>query len=375
MDKQYDYLVVGTGLFGAVFAREMAESGKRVYMVEKRSHIGGNVYTQRQDNIDVHVYGPHIFHTSNADIWNYINRFATFRPFINEPIANFKGKIFNLPFNMNTFSKMWNISTPQQAQEIIEQQRLHTTEPKNLEEQALSLVGYDIYQTLIKGYTEKQWGKPCSELPKEIIRRLPIRYTYNNNYFNDIWQGIPTEGYTQFVENILQHPNIEIQCNTDYLEQRESLSALAHTTLYTGNIDSYFSYRLGELEYRSLSFETEQMQIDNYQGNAVVNYTDEDTPFTRIIEHKYFNLQPGQNRTIVTKEYSILWDRDKEAFYPVRDGKNNLLYQQYQQLAEQEDNILFGGRLALYEYLDMDKVIERSLALAEQETNKHPSSF
>lgn len=364
----FDYLVVGSGLFGAVFAQQARERGESVLVVEKRSHIGGNIYTKCIDDIQVHSYGAHVFHTSSLVVWEYINQFAKFNNFVNAPIANYNGKIYNLPFNMNTFSKMWDISTPEQAAKIIAEQRSHiTSTPRNLEEQAISLVGTDIYHKLIKEYTEKQWGRDCRNLPAFIINRLPIRFTYDNNYFNDTFQGIPVGGYTQIVEKMLE--GCTIIRNTDYLENRGSFNGLAHRTLYTGPIDEYFAYCLGALEYRSVRFETQILEMGNFQGNAVVNYTDKGTPYTRIIEHKHFEFG-CQPKTVITKEYSAEWKLGDEPYYPINDGKNSTLYEEYRRLAEKEKNVLFGGRLAEYQYYDMDKVILSALELSKKENCK-----
>lgn len=368
MGKQYDYLIVGTGLFGAVFAQKAKEAGKKCMMVEKRSHIAGNVYTEGVEGIQVHRYGAHIFHTNDRDIWGYINRFAEFNRYTNSPIANYHGEIYNLPFNMNTFNKMWGAITPAQAAAKIEEQKRESgiTEPKNLEEQAIGLVGTDIYEKLIKGYTQKQWGRPCTELPAFIIRRLPVRLTYDNNYFNALYQGIPVGGYTKMVERMLD--GTPVRLNTDYLADRDNLDALAEKTVYTGPIDTYFGYRLGALEYRSVRFETETLNMENYQGNAVVNYTDAETPYTRIIEHKHFEFGT-QPKTVISREYSAEWKPGDEPYYPVNDERNNALYEKYREMANREQTVLFGGRLGSYKYYDMDKVIEAALKTAEAELN------
>ncbi|MDR1067099.1 MAG: UDP-galactopyranose mutase [Clostridiales bacterium] len=358
----YDFLIVGAGLFGSVFAARMRENGKTCLVIEKREHIGGNVYTARIEGINVHNYGAHIFHTSNRTVWDYINRFAEFNNYINSPIANYKGKIYNLPFNMNTFYQMWGTVTPDEAKAEIERQRIALTgEPRNLEEQALSLVGSDIYEVLIKGYTEKQWGRPCAELPADTIKRLPMRFTYDNNYFKDTYQGIPVSGYTRIINQMLD--GVEVIVGLDFLTERERLRKLAKTIIFTGSIDSYFDYSLGALDYRSVRFETETIQTDNYQGNAVVNYTDSETPYTRIIEHKRFEfgIQPT---TVISKEYPLEWKLGEEAYYPIGDEKNVKLYEMYRKLAENERDVIFGGRLGLYQYLDMDDVIELALRLA-----------
>ena len=363
---KYDYLIVGAGLYGAVFAREAANAGKSVLVIDKRSHIGGNVYTETVEGINVHVYGAHIFHTSNAEVWNYVNQFAEGNRFTNSPVANYKGQLYSLPFNMYTFNQMWGVVTPAEAQEKIQSQRSAAgiTEPKNLEEQAISLVGTDIYEKLVKGYTEKQWGRPCAELPPFIIKRLPVRFTFDNNYFNALYQGIPMGGYTNLVERMLQ--GIEVRLNTDYLEQKQELDALAKRVVYTGPIDAYFGYRLGALEYRSVRFETEVLDIPNFQGNAAVNYTDRETPWTRIIEHKWFEFG-GQDKTVISREYSSAWKPGDEPYYPVNDEKNTALYQQYQALSQLESKVIFGGRLGEYQYYDMDAVIAAALKRVRSE--------
>ena len=362
----YDYLIIVSGLFGSVFAREMTDNGYKCLVIEKRNHIGGNVYTSNKEGINVHEYGAHIFHTSNEKVWNYINKYAKFNRFTNSPIANYRGELYNLPFNMNTFHEMWNIKTPQEAISIIENQKKEAgiKNPKNLEEQAISLVGKDIYEKLIKGYTEKQWGKKCTELPSFIIKRLPVRLTYDNNYFNDLYQGIPIGGYTQIIEKLLE--GIEVKLNTDFFNDREKWENIADKILFTGMIDQYYDYSYGELEYRGLRFESETLDIDNYQGNAVINYTDSETPFTRIIEHKHFE---GSNspKTIITHEYPQNWERGMEAYYPVNNDKNNKLFDKYQKLAENEENIIFGGRLGMYKYYNMDQIIDEALKLVESE--------
>lgn len=361
----YDYLVVGSGLYGSVFAREAMNRGKKVLVVERREHIGGNIYTKEVEKIMVHQYGAHIFHTSSRRIWEYMEQFCEFYPYINSPVANYKGEIYNLPFNMNTFSKMWNISTPAEAKEIIAKQREEVTgEPKNLEEQAISLVGRDIYEKLIKGYTQKQWGRECTELPAFIIKRLPVRFTYNNNYFSDRYQGIPEEGYTAVIEKMLD--GADILLSTDYLKEKEELDKKAKKVIYTGAIDEYFGYKLGALEYRSVRFENEILDIDNAQGNAVVNYTDRETPYTRVIEHKHF-VDGAQEKTVISREYSTEWKIGDEPYYPVNDEKNKILYQKYRELAQKEDNIIFGGRLGEYQYYDMDKVILSALEMCDKE--------
>ncbi|MBF0713850.1 UDP-galactopyranose mutase [Gemella sp. GH3] len=361
----YDYLIVGSGLYGAVFAHEAMKKGKKVLVVEKRDHIGGNIYTEQIEGINIHKYGAHIFHTSNEEVWKYVNQFTEFNNYINAPIANYKGEIYNLPFNMNTFSKMWGIVTPEEAKNIIEKQKKEIKdEPKNLEEQAISLVGRDIYEKLIKGYTEKQWERDCTEIPAFIIKRLPVRFTYDNNYFNDRYQGIPVNGYTAIIEKMLMGADIKI--NTDYLVYKEELDKLAKKVIYTGPIDAYFNYSLGELAYRSISFENELLDIENYQGNAVVNYTEREVPYTRIIEHKHFEFGT-QPKTVISKEYSKEWKLGDEPYYPINDSINNELYNRYRKLAEKETNVLFGGRLGEYKYYDMDKVIEAALKACEKE--------
>ena len=363
---QYDYLIVGAGLFGAVFAHEATAAGKKCLVIDKRSHIAGNIYTEDVEGIAVHRYGAHIFHTNNKEVWDYVNRFATFNRYTNSPVANYKGELYNLPFNMNTFTKMWGVITPAEAEAKIAEQRAahYTAEPKNLEEQAINLVGTDIYEKLIKGYTEKQWGRPCTELPAFIIKRLPVRLTFDNNYFNALYQGIPNEGYTALVANLLQ--GIEVRLDTDYLADKEKYDALADKVVYTGTIDSYFDYCFGKLQYRSLRFETEVLDCDNYQGNAVINYTDRETPYTRIIEHKHFEFGT-QEKTVITREYPAEWTEGMEPYYPVNDERNQELYKKYAELAEKEKNVIFGGRLAEYRYYDMDKVIESALSCVKKE--------
>ena len=362
----YDYLIVGAGLFGAAFAQQATAAGKKVLVIDKRSHIGGNVYCQEVEGINVHVYGAHIFHTNNKEVWNYVNQFAEFNRFTNSPVANYHGQLFSLPFNMYTFNQMWGVVTPQEAQEKIQQQRRDAgiTEPKNLEEQAISLVGTDIYEKLIKGYTEKQWGRPCTELPAFIIKRLPVRFTFDNNYFNALYQGIPVGGYTKMVENMLS--GVEIRLNADYLQQKQEWDALADKVIYTGPIDAYFGYRLGALEYRSVRFETEVLDMPNFQGNAAVNYTDRETPYTRIIEHKHFEFGT-QPKTVISREYSSEWNPGVEPYYPVNDEKNMALYQQYKALADGEEKVFFGGRLGEYRYYDMDAVLCSALNFARDE--------
>lgn len=363
----YDYLVVGAGLFGAIFAREAADRGKSVLVIDKRDHIAGNIYTKEVEGINVHEYGAHIFHTNNKLVWNYINRFAEFNRYTNSPVANYNGEIYSLPFNMYTFNKMWNVVTPDEAREKIASQveGAGITDPKNLEEQAISLVGTDIYEKLIKGYTEKQWGRDCKDLPSFIIKRLPVRYTYDNNYFNAIYQGIPIGGYTKMVENMLE--GIKVVTNTDYFEAKDELGEFGKV-VFTGPIDAYFDYKLGALEYRSVRFETETIDTPNFQGNAVVNYTDRETPWTRIIEHKFFEFGE-QPKTVISREYSSEWKLGDEPYYPVNDEKNAALYAQYKELADAEPNVIFGGRLGEYKYYDMDKVIEAALKCVEKEFN------
>ncbi|MBQ8683360.1 MAG: UDP-galactopyranose mutase [Clostridia bacterium] len=363
--KKYDYLIVGAGLFGAVFAREAMNRGKTCLVVDKCDHIAGNIYTKEVEGIQVHVYGAHIFHTSNKTVWEYAQKYADFNHYINTPIANYKGELYNMPFNMHTFYQMWGVTTPEAARAKIEEQRAEITgEPQNLEEQAISLVGRDIYEKLVKGYTEKQWGRSCTELPAFIIKRLPVRYTFDNNYFNDPYQGIPKEGYTAMVERLLE--GADIRLNTDYLENKAELDALADTVLYTGCIDEYYGYCYGELEYRSLRFESETLDMPNYQGVAVVNYNEREVPFTRLIEHKHFNFGT-QEKTVITREYPATWEKGMRPYYPVNNEKNQALFARYQALAANEDKVIFGGRLGHYKYYDMDKVIEAALALVEEE--------
>lgn len=369
--KTYDYLVVGAGLFGAVFAHEAALRGKKVKVIEKRDHIAGNIYTHEVDGIQIHQYGAHIFHTSDKQIWDYVNQFATFNRYTNSPVANYKSKMYNLPFNMNTFNELWGTKTPQEAMNKIAEQKSAakiTDQPKNLEEQAISLVGTDIYQKLVKGYTEKQWGQKATDLPAFIIRRLPVRYTYDNNYFNDTYQGIPIGGYTQIVEKMLDHPQIDVETGVDFFDNKEKYLKDYPRVIFTGMIDQYFNYQLGELEYRSLRFESEELSVDNYQGNAVVNYTDAETPFTRIIEHKHFEFGKGdKNKTVITREYPVDWQRGDEPYYPVNNKRNNGLYKQYTELAKQEGNVVFGGRLGQYRYYDMHQVIHAALLCVDLE--------
>lgn len=363
--KEYDYLIVGAGLFGATFAYEAKKRGKKCLVIDKRDHIGGNIYCENVEGINVHKYGAHIFHTSNKEIWEYVNRFAEFNNYINSPVAVYKDELYNLPFNMNTFSKMWGIKTPNEAKAIIKEQikALNITEPQNLEEQALSLVGTDVYEKLIKGYTEKQWQRDCRDLPAFIIKRLPLRFTYDNNYFNDRYQGIPIGGYNQIVEKMLE--GIDVQLNTDYFEL-ENRDEIAEKTVFTGQIDKYFDYKLGILEYRSVRFETELLDTDNYQGNAVVNYTEREVPYTRIIEHKHFEFGT-QPKTVISREYSSEWTMGDEPYYPINNDKNNALYEKYRALAKKTPNVIFGGRLGQYKYYDMDKVIISALDAVKAE--------
>ena len=366
----YDYLVVGTGLFGATFAYEATKKGYRVLAIDRRGHVGGNVYTETVEDIQVHKYGAHIFHTNDRQIWDYVNQFARFNHFINSPIAVYKGEVYSLPFNMYTFNKMWGVSSPTEASEILNAQRSSINgEPQNLEEQAIRLVGADIYERLIKGYTEKQWGKPCTELPAFIIKRLPVRLTYNNNYFDAEYQGIPVNGYTQLIEEMLQKS--EVRLNEDYLRNRSALDALATKVIYSGPIDELFHFCFGPLEYRTLRFETEILNTPNYQGNAVVNYTDRDTPWTRIIEHKWFTFGKNGNgceteKTVITREFSRKWKPGDEAYYPVNDEINNARYSKYRELSQSEDNLIVGGRLGSYKYYDMDKTVSMALELCKE---------
>lgn len=366
---KYDYLVVGSGLFGSVFAHEAYAAGKRCLVIDKRDHAGGNIYTEKVADINVHKYGAHIFHTSDKQIWDYINRFAEFNQYINSPVARYKDELYNLPFNMNTFSKLWNLKTPEEVREKIREQieELHITEPKNLEEQALSLVGTDVYEKLVKGYTEKQWGRDCKDLPAFIIRRLPLRFTYDNNYFNDRFQGIPMGGYTQIIEKLLE--GTPVLLNTDYGEYIKTHRDSFRKIVFTGPIDEYFEYRLGRLEWRTVRFETEELETENYQGNAVVNYTDREVPWTRIIEHKHFEFGT-QPTTVISKEFSTEWQPGMEPYYPVNDDRNNELYAQYRRLADEEENVFFGGRLGTYKYYNMDQVIGEALKFSLQELGK-----
>lgn len=367
MSKKYDYLIVGSGLFGAVFAYEAKKRGKECLVIERRDHISGNIYCENVHGINVHKYGAHIFHTSNRAVWDYINQFAEFNNYINSPVAIYKDELYNLPFNMNTFSKMWGIKTPAEAQAIIEKQKAeyNITEPKNLEEQALSLIGKDVYEKLIKGYTEKQWGRSCTELPAFIIKRLPVRYTYDNNYFNDRWQGIPIGGYTKIIEKMLE--GIDVLTSTSFEDYKAAHDISDMRIVYTGNIDEYFGYKYGALQYRTVRFETEYMpDVDNYQGNAVVNYTEREVPYTRVIEHRHFEKCDAKG-TVVSKEFSSEWSVGIEPYYPINNDENNALYQKYEQLALQEKNVIFGGRLGKYKYYDMDKVIEAALQAVSEE--------
>ncbi|CCX65280.1 MAG: UDP-galactopyranose mutase [Lachnospiraceae bacterium] len=380
----YDYLIVGAGLFGSVFAHEAKAAGKRVLVIDRRPHIAGNVYCRDVEGIHVHEYGAHIFHTNNKEVWDYVNRFSEFNRFTNSPVANFRGELYSLPFNMYTFNKMWGVVTPKEAEARIEEQRKGYVaqkqaerglapdapfEPENLEEQAISLIGVDIYEKLIKGYTEKQWGRSCTELPSFIIRRLPVRLTFDNNYFDALYQGIPMGGYTRLAERMLE--GIEVRLNTDYLEQKEELDALADKVIFTGPIDAYYGYRLGTLEYRSVRFETELLDQPNFQGNAAVNYTDRETPWTRIIEHKWFQFGKDDEgrelpKTVISREFSSEWKPGDEPYYPVNDEKNGALYMQYRELADREEKVIFGGRLGEYKYYDMDAVIASALAMAQK---------
>ena len=363
---KYGYLIVGAGLYGAVMAHELTKKGKRCLVIDKRSHIAGNIYCEDIEGIHVHKYGAHIFHTSNKKIWEYMNQFAEFNNYINSPVAVYKDELYNLPFNMNTFSKMWGIKTPAEAKAMIEKQVKETgiTEPKNLEEQGLSLVGKDVFEKLVKGYTEKQWGRDCKDLPAFIIKRLPVRFTYDNNYFNDRFQGIPMGGYTKIVEKMLN--GVEVKTSTDYFTFIKENPDIAEKTVFTGMIDEYFGYKLGALEYRSVRFETEVLDTDNYQGNAVVNYTEREVPYTRIIEHKHFEFGK-QEKTVISREYSSEWHVGMEPYYPVNNETNNALFEKYKELAAKEENVIFGGRLGNYKYYDMDKVIEAALEVCEGE--------
>lgn len=367
----YDYLIVGAGLYGSIFAHEAKSKGKSAFVIDKRSNIGGNIYTENIEGINVHKYGAHIFHTNNKKVWNYITQFAEFNRFTNSPVANYKGELYSMPFNMYTFNKMWGVVTPEEAKAKIDEQRAEITgEPQNLEEQAVSLVGRDIFEKLVKGYTEKQWGRECKDLPAFIIKRLPVRFTFDNNYFNALYQGIPIGGYTKLISNLLE--GIEVQLNTDYLKNRDELDALADKVIYTGPIDAYFGYKLGYLEYRSVRFDTEILDMPNFQGNAAVNYTDRETPWTRIIEHKWFEFGKDAEgndlpKTVISREYSSEWKPGDEPYYPVNDEKNGKLYAKYKALADAESKVIFGGRLGEYKYYDMDQVIAAALNMAEKE--------
>ena len=365
--KKYDYILVGSGLYSGVFAWFAKQKGKKCLVLEKRDHIGGNVYCENTEGIHVHKYGAHIFHTSNKEVWQFVNSLAEFNRYTNSPVANYKGEMYNMPFNMNTFSKMWNISTPAEAKKIIEEQKKEITgEPKNLEEQAISLVGREIYEKLVKGYTEKQWGRDCTALPAFIIKRLPVRYTYDNNYFNYLYQGIPIGGYNGIIDPFFE--GCDIETGVDYLEKKEYYDGLGEKIVYTGTIDAYYKYQFGKLEYRSLRFESEVLDEENHQGVAVVNYTDRETPYTRIIEHKHFEFGT-QPKTVITREYPVTWQEGMEPYYPVNDEKNQALYQKYAKLAEKEEHVIFGGRLGEYKYYDMDKVIASAMACAKEELN------
>jgi UDP-galactopyranose mutase len=367
----YNYLIIGSGLYGATIAQQAKKAGKSVLVIDKRPNVGGNIYTEKVEGINVHKYGAHIFHTNNKEVWDYVTSFVDFNRFTNSPVANYKGELYSMPFNMYTFNKMWGVVTPEEAAAKIEEQKKEITgEPKNLEEQAISLVGRDIYEKLVKGYTEKQWGRDCKDLPAFIIKRLPVRLTFDNNYFNALYQGIPIGGYTKLIEKMLE--GIEVRLNVDYLENKEELDKLAEKVIYTGPIDAYFDYKLGTLEYRSVRFENEIFDKPNFQGNAAVNYTDRETPWTRIIEHKWFEFGKDENgndlpKTVISREYSSEWKLGDEPYYPVNDAKNSTLYEQYKALAEAEDNVIFGGRLGEYKYYDMDKTIEVALAAAKKE--------
>lgn len=365
--EKYDYLVVGAGLFGAIFAHEAKQKGKKVLVIDKRSHVAGNIYTENIEGINVHKYGAHIFHTSNKEVWEYINQFTEFNNYINSPVAVYKDELYNMPFNMNTFNKLWGVKTPKEAKEKIEEEKKEAQigEPKNLEEQAISLVGKTIYEKLVKGYTEKQWGKRAAELPSFIIKRLPVRFIYDNNYFRDRYQGIPIGGYTGIIERMLE--GIEVKLNTDYFDNKEELENIADKIIFTGPIDKYYDYKFGELEYRSLRFENETLDEQNYQGNAVVNYTEYEVPYTRIIEHKHFEYNVETPKTIITREYPDSWNKEKEPYYPINNDKNNSLYEKYLELSKEEKNVIFGGRLGAYKYYDMDKVIEQALDLVKKE--------
>ena len=365
--EKYDYLIVGSGLYGAIFAYEAKKRGKKVLVIEKRNHIGGNIYTEQIEGINVHKYGAHIFHTSNKKVWDYINQFAEFNRYTNSPVARYKNELYNMPFNMNTFHELWGVITPKDAKQKIEEekQEANIKVPQNLEEQAISLVGKTIYEKLVKGYTEKQWGKKATELPSFIIKRLPVRFTYDNNYFNDKYQGIPIGGYTKIIEKMLD--GIEVTLNCDFFEHRKELENIAEKIIFTGPIDKYYDYKYGQLEYRSLRFETDILDEENYQGNAVVNYTEFDVPYTRIIEHKHFEFDTESKKTVITKEYPDKWKKGKDEYYPINDEKNNNLYEKYKALADNDKKVVFGGRLGEYKYYDMDKVIEKALQKVDEE--------
>ena len=364
--KKYDYLIVGSGLFGSIFAYEATKRGKKCLVIEKRNHIGGNIYCKNVEGINVHKYGAHIFHTSNKKVWEYVNNLAEFNNYINSPVANYRGELYNLPFNMNTFYQLWKVKTPAEARAKIEEQlsEININEPKNLEEQAIKLIGRDVYEKLVKGYTEKQWGKRATELPAFIIKRLPVRFTFDNNYFNDRYQGIPIGGYNTIINRLLD--GIEVKLNTDFFKDREHFESLADKIVFTGMIDEFYEYKFGELEYRSLRFEDEVLDEENHQGNAVVNYTEFEIPYTRIIEHKHFEYG-NQEKTVITREYPAIWEKGKEPYYPINNEKNNSIYSKYKELAEKETNIIFGGRLAEYKYYDMHNVIEKALECIEKE--------
>ena len=366
ISKKYDYLIVGAGLFGSVFAREMADKGKKCLVIDKRNHTGGNLYCEEIEGINVHKYGAHIFHTSNKAVWEYVNKLVEFNRYTNSPIANYKGKLYHLPFNMNTFYAMWGTITPEQAKAKIQEQinKENITEPKNLEEKAITMIGRDLYEILVKGYTEKQWGMAATELPPFIINRLPLRFTFDDNYFNDKYQGIPIGGYNKLFDKLLD--GIDVQLDVNYFSDKEYFDSIAHKTLYTGELDRYFDYSLGKLEFRSLRFENEVLDIDNYQGVAVVNYTEREIPYTRIIEHKHFEFNQSP-KTVITREYPLTWQEGDEPYYPVNNQQNNDLYERYKKLAQDEDRLIVGGRLGMYKYFDMDKTIEAALAVVEKE--------
>lgn len=366
--KKYDYVIVGAGLFGSIFAYEAKKRGKKILVIEKRNHIGGNIYCENIEDINVHMYGAHIFHTNNKEVWNYVNNFCEFNNYINSPVANYKGELYNLPFNMNTFYQLWKVKTPNEAKAKIEEQlrEVNIGEPKNLEEQAIKLIGKDVYKKLVKGYTEKQWGKRATELPAFIIKRLPVRFTFDNNYFNDRYQGIPIGGYNVIIDKLLE--GIDVKLETDFFKEREYFEKISDKIVFTGMIDEFYNYKFGELEYRSLRFENEILDNENYQGNAVVNYTEYDIPYTRIIEHKHFEYGT-QPKTVITREYPAKWERGSEPYYPINDEKNNSTYLKYKELADKEKNIIFGGRLAEYKYYDMHNVIEQALVAVKKEFN------